>query len=308
MGKNKFFPYNNFNLYKRRIMNKIISKDFKILKPNEVIEAFLADTQANSVKLLDRLWHEMDVEAHKRGKLDLEERFNTIYSLQDLKAFLNLPDSVKGYYEIIENALDGLCVNIKIKNYIDMNGKVVKSANQNLLSYKIYDNSQENAKEKVYEISLSSELFNLMTNKKRGHFTNLYSKHQQKLRTGIHIVLYQRLKAMQFFKYKAKEIDLDTFKSFLPSKKPIKYISEAEKVIKRALEPINKYTDILVSYKIDKKYKLISFDIQINQENMSDAEIDQAVKNQKNIKSTKKEIEQEKENDIINNLLNSSED
>ena len=65
-------------------MNKIISKDFKILKPNEVIEAFLADTQANSVKLLDRFWHEMDVESHKRGKLDLEERFNTIYSLQDL--------------------------------------------------------------------------------------------------------------------------------------------------------------------------------------------------------------------------------
>ena len=301
-------------------MKKVKTKDFKIFKPNEIIEAFLADTQANSVKLIDRFWHEMDVEVHKNGKLGLEERFNTKYSLQDLKTFLNIPDSIKGYNQIIEDALDGLCINIKIKNYIDIKGEVVKTANQNLLSYKEYDNSEENAKEKVYHISLSSELFSLMTNKKRKNFTNLYSRHQEKLRTGVHIVLYQRLKSLQFLKYKAKEIDLETFKSFLPTtktdtksnkkidKKPLKYISEAEKVVKRALEPINRYTDILVSYKVDKKYKVISFDIKINRDNMTDEEIAQAVKNLKNKTQTKDEIEKEKDNEMISNLLNTNED
>ncbi|WP_455756774.1 hypothetical protein [Sulfurimonas sp.] len=282
------------------------NKDFKILKPNEIIDSFLADTQANSVKLLDRLWYELDVEIHKRGKLNLEERFNTKYSLQDLKVFLGIPDSVKAYGSLIEDALDALCVNIKIKNYTDTNGNLVKSANQNLLSYKYYDNSLVNAKEKVYEITLSSELFNLATQKKKGNFTNLYSRHQEKLRTGLHIVLYQRLKSMLLLNYK-KEIDLETFQSFLPVKKSdnntIKYISEAEKVIKRALVPINTYTDILVSYKTDKKYKLISFNIKINKDNMTIDEIAQVVKNQKNTKQTKKQIEKEKESEIINNLL-----
>ncbi|MDA7817051.1 hypothetical protein N9A28_02555 [Sulfurimonas sp.] len=303
-------------------MTKI--KDFKIFKPNEIIETFLADTQANSVKLIDRFWHEMEVEVHKRGKLGLEERFNTKYSLQDLKSFLNLPDSVKSYHSIIEEALDGLCVSIKIKNYTDRDGKVVKTANQNILSYKEYDNSIENAKEKIYEISLSSELFNLITQKKKKNFTNLYSRHQEKLRTGVHIVLYQRLKSLQFLKYKKHEIDLETFKGFLPitrtkiiddkasskkikntiNKKPLKYISEAEKIVKRALEPINKYTDILVSYKVDKKYKLISFKIEINRDNMTDEEIAQAVKNQNNKKQTKEEVIQEEEQKILDNLLN----
>lgn len=298
-------------------------KDFKIFKPNEIIDSFLADTQANSVKLIDRFWHEMEVEVHKNGKLGLEERFNTKYSLQDLKTFLSISDSVKGYSQIIEEALDGLCVNIKIKNYTDMDGKSVKTANQNLLSYKEYDNSEENAKEKVYEISLSSELFSLITQKKKNNFTSLYSRHQEKLRTGVHIVLYQRLKSLQFLKYK-KEIDLETFKSFLPTtrtlmeinkktnkkekvivnKKPLKYISEVEKVVKRALESINKYTDILVSYEIDKKYKLISFKVEINRKNMTDEEIKQAIKNQKNKNQTKKEIQKEKEKTIIDNLLN----
>lgn len=287
------------------------AKSFKILKPNEIIDSFLADTQANSVKLLDRLWHEMDVEIHKNGKLNLEERFNIKYSLQDLKAFLGISDSVKAYGSIIEEALDGLCVNIKIKNYTDINGKLVKTANQNLLSYKHYDNSSLNAKEKVYEITLSSELFHLATQKKKGNFTNLYSRHQEKLRTGLHLVLYQKLKSLQFLKYKKHEIDLETFQSFLPLKKsdnkPIRYISEAEKVVKRALVPINKYTDILVSYEVDKKYKVISFKIEINRNNMSNEEIAQAVKNQKHTKETKKEVEKEKDNLIVDNLLNMSE-
>jgi len=281
------------------------NKNYKILKPNELIDAFISGTQANSIRLIDRLWYEMDQEVHKRGKLDIENRFRTEYSLLELKEFLGLSNNNHNYHNAIEEALDGLTKSIKIKNYIDTNGDVVDTLNEPLLSYKKYKNITENDKEKVYKISLSSELFALMTNKnhKLGKFTNLYSRHQQKLRTGNHILLYQRLKVLQGMKWK-NEIDFETFKSFIHSKKQIKYISQIEEVVKRALVAINKHTDILVSHKVIKSNNSISFKIELNRDNMTNEEIAKTVELLKHKKETKEEKKQKEENNIIENLLN----
>ena len=282
-------------------------KEYKILKPNELINSHLIGSPANSIKLLDRLWYQMNL-ALKNGKeFDINKKYAINYSLQDLKDFINIPNSVNSYREIIEDALKGLCKYIKIKNYIDIEGNVVESLNEPLLSYKKYKNKDtDNEKEKSFTITLSSELFALMINKKKGTFTNLYSRHQQKLRTGNHIILYQRLKSLQFLKYK-KEISLNEFQSFLSinkkSKRKLKYISEAEKIVERALKPINDTTDIIFSYTVDKKNKSIIFKIGINKDNMTIEEIETAIKLSKHKKKTKQEIEEEEKENIINNLM-----
>jgi hypothetical protein len=138
-----------------------------------------------------------------------------------------------------------------------------------------------------------------MINKKKGTFTNLYSKYQQKLRTGNHIILYQRLKSLQFLK-NTKEISLNEFQSFLSSKKQIKYISQVAEVVERALKPINDTTDILISYKVDKKNKSIIFKIDINKDNMTIEDIEKSIMLSKHKKKTNKE----KDEDLIQKLLN----
>ena len=249
-----------------------MKKSTTIHKENSLIQSKNTNhLSTHSIKTLDNLYFNLQKHLNTQKKDTKKSKQMESHYITDKKLFtmsvkqttirewLGLEEE-KNYTKIIRDTLFQLSQVIQMKNYIDVDGKVITWGIKSFIKDIKEFISKEDNKSKVYQITIDEFFFKMIFELKK-NFTEIELEYQKNWKSVNTIRLYQYLKSIQSMKQKPIH-DLKWFNEYFAPKTELKYLSKCQEILKRNITIINKDTDLRVILVANKKEKTFIFNIQ----------------------------------------------
>ena len=258
------------------------NKNLTIHKQNLIIRGKFGEFTVDTMRCLNAIYYGLQKEL-KKDNVNANNGHIT-FKMSSLRKYMNLEKN-NDYVDIIRKSLRQLQEPFDIPNYTDVDGKVWKWYCMSLL----IKSKTPKENEITVNIQVDEEMISLIKNK--SEWTELEFNNVQHFSSKYAMRTYEYAKSYANMK-KTPPLDLDNLNSLFGTK--YTYLSDVEKILKRAIKDINK-TDIYIDYDKDKKLKTITLKITKN-ENKEKQKIAIKIK-----KSLYKEMNGDE--DIMNDIL-----
>jgi plasmid replication initiation protein len=227
-----------------------------IIKRNNIIRIIVNDNKILSLDSLKIYNFIYMIFQYNRKSIEKSKEFEIKIPHTLLKSELEISND--SYHTIVKSALTELLdTTVIIKNFTNKNGDIVKEYQTKLISSWFNGKNKTDKKSNIYSITVTETLFSEMI-KSGKEYTELGIQNIKSLSSSNHIRLYEFVKSYQNMKIQPEHSLENLNELFMTN---IRFLSDIEKIIKRAIKAINKKTDIELSYTKDKKRKTITFDI-----------------------------------------------